>query len=205
MHSLCRAIGASVIAAHRELLGRARSTPYATSMNSGWAAIQGQRPADGRAGHFHGMATRPSECLQFPVTPSSRCYRKMELASDAPMRPLGIIVSMPSSSMAWTCRTCGATHTGTPDSFSYEAPWPWYSIPEPQRAARGFLTEDYCAIEDEDFFVRGCLEVPILGRDSPLLWGVWVSLSRENFFRERSLAEDPRMTAEPPYFGWLSS
>jgi hypothetical protein len=107
--------------------------------------------------------------------------------------------------MVWTCRKCGATHTGTPDSYSYEAPWPWYTIPEAERDARSLLTEDYCAIDSEDFFVRGCLEVPIIGRDSPLLWCVWVSLSRENYFRERSLAEDPRRTAEQPYFGWLSS
>jgi hypothetical protein len=107
--------------------------------------------------------------------------------------------------MVWTCRTCGATHTGTPDSYAYDAPWPWYTIPEPERDKRSLLTEDYCAIDAEDFFVRGCLEIPIIGRESPLIWGVWVSLSRTNWVRERSLSQDPSRTAEPAYFGWLSS
>lgn len=115
-----------------------------------------------------------------------------------------MILSM-SSSMVWTCRTCGCTHTGTPDSYSYDAPWTWYTIPEAERDKRSLLTEDYCAIDNEDFFVRGCLEIPIIGRQSPLIWGVWVSLSRTNWLRERSLAEDPSRTAEPSYFGWLSS
>lgn len=107
--------------------------------------------------------------------------------------------------MVWTCRTCGAMHSGAPDSYSYDAPWTWYTIPEAERQNRSLLTEDYCAIDNKDFFVRGCLEIPIIGREGPLIWGVWVSLSRTNWLRERSLAQDPSRTAEPPYFGWLSS
>ncbi len=58
---------------------------------------------------------------------------------------------------------------------------------------------------DEDFFVRGCLEVPIIGEDEPFVWGVWVTLSKENFERERRPRRDPERVREPAYFGWLSS
>jgi hypothetical protein len=44
-----------------------------------------------------------------------------------------------------------------------------------------------------------------MGSEEPLLWGVWVSLSRTNFDRERSLATSPDRVDEPAYFGWLSS
>lgn len=67
------------------------------------------------------------------------------------------------------------------------------------------LTDDYCVIEDEDFFIRGCIEIPVLDHAEPLLWGVWVSLSKANFDRESLLAQDPKRVDEPPYFGWLSS
>jgi hypothetical protein len=67
------------------------------------------------------------------------------------------------------------------------------------------LTDDYCTLFDKDFFVRGCLEIPIIGETAPLIWGVWVSLHKENFDRERKLARNPIRTQEPPYFGWLCS
>ncbi|PYT73201.1 MAG: hypothetical protein DMG39_07255 [Acidobacteria bacterium] len=34
-----------------------------------------------------------------------------------------------------------------------------------------FLNEDYCAIEDKDFFVRGLIELPILGTAEVFCWG----------------------------------
>ncbi|MFI0986366.1 DUF2199 domain-containing protein [Streptomyces exfoliatus] len=36
-------------------------------------------------------------------------------------------------------------------------------------------------------------------------WGVWVSLSEENFARTHDLWDDPAREQEPPYFGWLST
>jgi len=36
-------------------------------------------------------------------------------------------------------------------------------------------------------------------------WGVWVSLSRENFRRMSQLWETPGRESEPPYFGRLST
>jgi len=41
-----------------------------------------------------------------------------------------------------------------------------------------FLNEDYCAIEDKDFFVRGLIELPILGTAEVFCWGAganWVA------------------------------
>jgi hypothetical protein len=103
----------------------------------------------------------------------------------------------------WTCKTCGKIHEGIPDSYGYEAPWPWYTIPESERASRSFHNQDYCVIDEKDFFIRGCLEIPIIGTPDPFLWGVWVSLSKSNFDREVSLVNDQNRSAEPSYFGWL--
>ena len=54
------------------------------------------------------------------------------------------------------------------------------------------LTEDSCVLFDEDFLIRGCAEIHVHGRNEPFVWGVWVSLSREHFNRERALVRDPK-------------
>jgi hypothetical protein len=106
---------------------------------------------------------------------------------------------------SWICSTCAQSHEGVATGYSYEAPWTWYTVAEEEREQRCFLNADYCVIDNEDFFVRGCLEIPIIGHEEPLIWGVWVSLSKSNFEREQSLADNPERIKEPPYFGWLSS
>ena len=105
----------------------------------------------------------------------------------------------------WVCSRCGQTHAGTPQSFAFQAPWPWYTTPASEREGHCSLNEDYCTLFNEDFFIRGCLEAPVVGESDPLIWGVWVSLNKENFDRERCLSKDPTRTLESPYFGWLCS
>jgi hypothetical protein len=68
-----------------------------------------------------------------------------------------------------------------------------------------FLTSDTCVIDDEHFFVRGCLEIPVHGSDDPFVWGVWVSLSEPNFFRFQELLDVELRSQHGPFFGWLCS
>lgn len=103
----------------------------------------------------------------------------------------------------WKCSRCGETHSGIP-GYSFAAPWPWYTTPKSERST-SLLTEDQCVLLGEDYFVRGCLEVPVTGENDSFIWGVWVSLSRDNFNREQRLRNDPKRVEEPAYFGWLSS
>ncbi|PQO43237.1 DUF2199 domain-containing protein [Blastopirellula marina] len=101
------------------------------------------------------------------------------------------------------CQTCGAFHEELPMDYGAQAPHLYYDLPEAERATRCELTDELCVIDDEFFFLRGCLEIPILDADRPLVWGVWVSLSRDNFARTAELWETPGREAEPPMFGWL--
>lgn len=107
--------------------------------------------------------------------------------------------------MRWCCSKCGEMHEGIPDSYAFDAPWPWYVVPEQSRTATSVLSETECILNDEDYFIAGCLEIPVIGRSTPLVWGVWVSLSRTNFERQRSLLREANRVGEPLYFGWLSS
>jgi hypothetical protein len=101
---------------------------------------------------------------------------------------------------SFTCGTCGQRHDGLP-SLSFEAPHHYQQMPAEARGS-AFLNADICAIADEDFFVRGTIEIPVHGQTEPFIWGAWVSLSRPNFERYvASLKEDSH--DEGPFFGWL--
>jgi hypothetical protein len=103
----------------------------------------------------------------------------------------------------WKCSRCGEVHSGIP-GYGFDAPWPWYTATEGERSS-SLLAEDHCILRGEDYFIRGCIEIPVTGENDPFIWGVWVLLSPDNFKREQNLRDDPKRTEESPYFGWLSS
>ena len=106
--------------------------------------------------------------------------------------------------MQYTCVTCGETHEGNP-SIGTAAPVFYYSVPDTERGTRCQLDSDTCVIDEEFFFVRGCLEIPIVGEADPFVWGVWASLSRQNFEKFLMLYDHAHRSHEGPFFGWLSA
>jgi hypothetical protein len=81
--------------------------------------------------------------------------------------------------MSFQCHTCGETHEGLPDIGS-DYPDPYYAIPEDERERRVFVTSDLCSIDDEDYFIRGVIEIHVHDLDRPFGFGVWVSQKKEN-------------------------
>jgi hypothetical protein len=96
-------------------------------------------------------------------------------------------------------------HDDLPLDWAFEAPVYW----EGPRGANDFLDADLCVWTDdagrESFFIRGVLELPVVGSDQVFAYGVWSSLSEDSFRRVVELWEDPLRVEEPPYFGWLSN
>lgn len=90
-------------------------------------------------------------------------------------------------------------------TYGAEAPIYWYGIPPEQREQRAELSSDQCIIDNQHFFVRGRVRVPVIDGSEPFFWGVWVSLSEKNFARSSELWETPGRESEPPCFGWLST
>lgn len=68
-----------------------------------------------------------------------------------------------------------------------------------------FLTTDTCVIDDENFFIRACLEFPVIGFFEKFSFGSWVSLSEENFNKFEELYDIEIRENEAPMFGWFSS
>jgi hypothetical protein len=104
---------------------------------------------------------------------------------------------------AWTCKCCGKQYNTLPLDWAFRAPDPWFAVPEAERDQRGKLDQDLCMIDNKDFFVRGCLEIPLIDANDCFTWGVWVSVSRENFERVLELWDATITDEDDPFFGWL--
>ena len=85
------------------------------------------------------------------------------------------------------------------------APFYWDQASEEQRAAEFELTLDICIWRDEHFFVRGVLEIPLLDREGSFDFGVWSTLSPENFERYMALFDSRERASLGPMFGWFSN
>ena len=105
---------------------------------------------------------------------------------------------------AFTCPCCGKEVVDLPE-FGYDAPLYYAGIPEAERPRRATLTSDLCTIDDADFFVRAVCRVPIMGCDRDYGWGVWVSLSEENFRRYAETFDDQDQSKLGAMFGWFSN
>jgi hypothetical protein len=107
--------------------------------------------------------------------------------------------------MGWRCSLCGEYHDEMPLVYGPEAPEAWVAIHPLERSARGELTPDVCVLDDRHYFIRGRLEIPILGSEEHFAWLVWTSLRQADFRRAGELWNAPGREAEPPYFGWLNT
>ncbi|MFD7163647.1 DUF2199 domain-containing protein [Streptomyces violascens] len=88
-------------------------------------------------------------------------------------------------------------------NFTAEAPAVW--DPPFAGADDCMLSADQCIVRGWHYFVRSLIEIAVIGSDEVFSWGVWVSLSRENFSRAADLWDRPGREAEKPYFGWLTT
>jgi len=70
-------------------------------------------------------------------------------------------------------------------SFAADFPDMGANMKREERDTRALIGSDQCVIDPQWFFVRGCLEVSILGSDELFVWGLWVS-TRENVCDEMS-------------------
>lgn len=107
--------------------------------------------------------------------------------------------------MGFHCGRCGEWHDDLPMSFGAEEPEYYHEVPEAERDTRCQLDGELCIVDDEHFFIRGCLEIPVLDGPGPFVWGVWASLARGSFKHVMQLWADPERHEQPPYFGWLQT
>jgi hypothetical protein len=79
------------------------------------------------------------------------------------------------------CATCGQFHSGLPISYAADSPDSYAWLKESEREERAVLGSDQCIIDEEKYFLRGLIELPIIGFTDVFLWGVWASIWKEDF------------------------
>lgn len=104
--------------------------------------------------------------------------------------------------LRFKCPKCTAWHSELPD-IGYDRPYYATGMTDEQKSLV-FLTSDLCVIAETDFFIRCVLPVPIKGTGETFGWGVWSSLSEQNFLRYQS-SYDEDMSDWDPMFGYLSN
>ncbi|MFC5527961.1 DUF2199 domain-containing protein [Cohnella yongneupensis] len=88
--------------------------------------------------------------------------------------------------------------------FGSRAPY-HYLILNDEDQEKCEIDNDICVIESRDYFIRGHLEIPIIGSEDVFIWSVWSSLSKNNFDRTMELWGSEDRNQEPSYFGWSST
>src|ERR1700733_14660790 len=87
---------------------------------------------------------------------------------------------------SWKCSSCAEEHRGIfdlgcakPDAF----PGAEYCAPNSVVAVSSHgLSEDFCVLDDQHFFVRSVLQLPLIGLPGQFFaFGVWSTLSKKNF------------------------
>jgi hypothetical protein len=105
-------------------------------------------------------------------------------------------------SHSFQCSCCGRVYDAIP-AYHADRPSAYWDVPLEKREADVFLTSDSCVIADRFYFIHGCIDIPIIDTEDVFTFGVWVSLSEDNFFLWQDNYETPKRSHIGPFFGWL--
>jgi hypothetical protein len=112
--------------------------------------------------------------------------------------------------LTFKCATCDEVHVG-PFDLACHRPEQWqggdeYAPNSVVQSSAHFLSEDFCVLEGRHYFVRCVLELPIIGRPGErFAYGVWSTLSRENFQLYVESFDTGFDEEGESWFGWFSN
>ena len=106
--------------------------------------------------------------------------------------------------LRFKCSNCDQWHEGVP-GWAYPFPMVYFDVPESEREERCYLSDDLCVVDDQRFFVRGCIDLPVCEHSDVLVIGAWVEVSEEDFFEFQDLLGVEKREMFGPYSGKLSA
>jgi hypothetical protein len=109
----------------------------------------------------------------------------------------------------WRCAGCGAVHREM-FALACVTPEQWtgpddYAPNHELRLDGDFLSEDFCVMGGQYFYVRCTVEVPVHRLADKFSFGVWSTLSRENFDIYVDGFDHSDYANMGPWFGWFSN
>ena len=104
------------------------------------------------------------------------------------------------------CSCCGEVHDALPTAFSAKYPDPYADRSPEARELHAEIGTDQCIINGEEFYILGCLEIPIHGTEDVFSWGVWARINEPAFDEISDYWEtEGRETMIGPYCGRLAN
>ena len=61
----------------------------------------------------------------------------------------------------------------------FDKPDAYFAVPAADREERCRLDDDLADIDGETFFVRGVLQIPVIGEAQSFGWGIWARVGQE--------------------------
>jgi hypothetical protein len=83
--------------------------------------------------------------------------------------------------VAFVCSVCGEHHDERLLDIRLGLPGAIHALDGDERAQRAWLADDFAVLDDERFFVRGLLELPIPELGSRFGYGTWLEVSMPDF------------------------
>ncbi|MEM9301902.1 MAG: DUF2199 domain-containing protein [Pseudomonadota bacterium] len=76
------------------------------------------------------------------------------------------------------CEVCGETHAGLQKDLAFQMPDDAWELDYLDRYKRVRHNRDFCTLDDQRYFIRCLLEVPLQYNDDTFGWGLWVEVSQ---------------------------
>jgi len=113
------------------------------------------------------------------------------------------------SEREWRCTSCERLHR-MPFDLACDHPDFWQGTAEksPNSAVltSDNLTEDFCILGGQHYFVRCVLVLPLIGWGGEAFgFGAWATLSKKNFALYGETFDSGQQGAQGPWFGWFSN
>jgi hypothetical protein len=97
--------------------------------------------------------------------------------------------------MGFVCSVCGEFHAERMLDIRLSLPDPIFALDDEERDARAWLADDFAVLDEDRFFVRGLLELPILELRSRFGYGTWVEVAADEFRQLLEHWQDPEQFA----------
>jgi len=111
---------------------------------------------------------------------------------------------MESESKLVKCSQCGEEHDLIDMEVTFGMPDDYFNLGANDREARGKINNNFCQLDDR-YFVRSVIPIPVLDRTEIYCWGVWVELSKDDFFKAYDTWEDDDVSHIPKLSGKLAN
>jgi hypothetical protein len=91
------------------------------------------------------------------------------------------------------------------EAYFFGVPWIARLVPAEKLAERFVKHNEFGILDRKDFFVQGCIEIRVIGREFPFYWCVWASLDCTDFARAINSVPHAGGTKAPSYAGFLAN